>query len=315
MATKDTPAVETTKPAETKPAETKPEKKEKPELTPEELAEKKAAAELQAKRDRDFEAERELREYQKTNTKLFLGNLPRNYRKGEVENLCQRYGKITDIMVNSEKRFALVTFAQRDDAQVCIYDLAEKNVGGLTLHVSWSKPSEQQKKQAAATALAKASANAATDASKPAAGSQQPADKSKATAATPAPPVQEPEKPRFSATQKVAAPKPKAQPAPKQSTPPPQVHHQQPQQTKAAPAQQNSPKQNHPNKNQPQAQKPQPVAAPQPKAAQPKAVPPKFKVTVQNETSGGDPVTVTISFEDWRDYICPLFDKVVVNRQ
>jgi len=250
------------------------------------------------RRERDFQAERE---FQKTNTKLYLGNLPRHFKRDEVENLCQRYGTISDIMVNSEKRFAFVTYATRDDAQYAIFDLADKNVGGLVLHVSWSKPSEQQKQQARVKQQEAEAKDAKEETDKAAAGTQT-ADKTKATgkdATLPVAPVEEKEKERFSATQKVAQKKPQ------------QPHARAPQhikQQQQAPAKvaQHPPQQ---RGNQPAKAKPQAPKVPPPQ---------RFKVTVQNETSGGDSVSLTISFEEWQKFICPLFENnknVVVNRR
>jgi RNA recognition motif-containing protein len=303
---------------------------EKPALTPAELAKQKEEKDKKdaewARKEAAFQAEREAREYQKTNTKLFLANLPRNYRKGEVENLCQRYGKITNTMVNSEKRFAFVTFATRDDAQYAIYDLQDKMVGGLNLRVSWSKPSEKevQKKAEEQKARAKEEAEknkAETEAKKAAADGKEGTEK-------PAPPP-EVEKPRFSAQQK-AVPKaaPKQQPKHQPQVHQPPVH--QPvaapvhQPVAAAPPQQHVAPQHVPQ-HQPAHAAPQQKQAQQPprqqkankQAAPPKPQPQRFKVTVQNETSGGDTVSLTISLEDWQKYIVPLFEnyRLQLNRQ
>jgi RNA recognition motif-containing protein len=276
--------------------QTAPETKDGKELTPEELAKQKEAE--WARREAAFQAQQAEREYQKTNTKLFLSNLPRNYRKGDIENLCQRYGTITQVIINSEKRFAFVTFSSREDAQYALYDLAEKQVGGQPVRVSWSKPSEKDKavtlKEAETAVRAQ---KAQTDQTKPQAGQNKPQAGEAASAAkgpnagkdgaaaTPAP-VPEVEKPRFAAQQKPVA---KKTPQPVQ---PPQ---------KAAPAKQ-AQKQ---GANQPAQKK-----GPAPKQNPPKqAGPQKFRVTVQNETAGGEIVSLSsISFEDWQKYICPLFE-------
>jgi RNA recognition motif-containing protein len=300
MSAKDSqPAVAAPAPAA---AETKVEPKaaaEAPVLSPAELAKQKEEKEKRdaewAKKEALFQAEREAREYQKTNTKLFISNLPRNYKRGDIENLCQRYGKITQTIVNTEKRWAFVTFSTREDAQYAIYDLQEKSVGGNTLRVSWSKPSEKevQKKEAEKAARAKTDPAAppapgapgtavdnkpkAADDKTPAAG-KAPGVAGKDSVVT-APAVPEVEKPRFSAQQK-----------PKQAPPKPQAP---PQKAVAQP----KPAQHHPPQHQPA-----------PRVKQPKQVPQRFRVTIQNETSGGETVGLSISYEDWQKYILPLLE-------
>jgi len=265
--------------------------------------------------DRDL-ADFDEREFQKTNTKLYLGNLPGHYPGNPkqqkdaarlyVENLCQRYGQPTDILVNVEKRFAFVTFQNKEAAQYAIYQLAETNVGGNVLHVSWSKPSKEQlaardarrarenadyaKKEGTAKpsegnkSETKTPTEHAPEVHKPAEG-QKPSDEKPETkvpaekAKTVEPVVVEkPDPVRFASQQKVAVKQPQ-QPAKKSQPQQPKP----PQQTKVAP---------------PQA--PKVTNAPKP-------VPQKFKVTVQNETTPGLPtVVLSISFEEYTKYICPL---------
>jgi len=268
--------------------------------------------------DRDL-ADFDEREFQKTNTKLYLGNLPGHYPGNPkqqkdaarlyVENLCQRYGQPTDILVNVEKRFAFVTFPNKEAAQYAIYHLAETNVGGNVLHVSWSKPSKEQlaardarrarenadyaKKEGGQVPAkpeghkpeAKVPAekeHAPADAHKPEGqkpADEKPAEKVGAKAVEPVV-VEKPDPVRFASQQKVAV-KQTQQPRQAQAKKPAQTQQPKPpQQTKAAPQQQ--------------------------KAA-PKPVPQKFKVTVQNETTPGLPtVVLSISFDEWTKYICPL---------
>jgi len=270
--------------------------------------------------DRDL-ADFDEREFQKTNTKLYLGNLPGHYPGNPkqqkdaarlyVENLCQRYGQPTDILVNVEKRFAFVTFQNKEAAQYAIYQLAETNVGGNVLHVSWSKPSKEQlaardarrarenaeyaKKEGTAKPAegnkseSKSPAEQGPEAHKPAEGQksaegQKPADEKLETKAEKAKTVEpvvveKPDPVRFASQQKVAVKQPQQprQPQPAKKSQPQQP--KPPQQTKVAPQ--------------------------QPKA--PKPVPQKFKVTVQNETTPGLPtVVLSISFEEYTKYICPL---------
>jgi len=194
-----------------------PTKEPAAQLTPEELAKQKEKEAEWARREAAFQAQQAEREYQKTNTKLFLSNLPRNYKRGDIENLCQRYGTITQVIINSEKQFAFVTFSSREDAQYALYDLQEKQVGGLQLRVNWSKPSEKEKESQKKEAENAVRAAKAAEPPKPKAGEAAPADKAKeAGAPTAAPEV---EKPRFAAQQKPVAKKP-PQPKPAQNPAP-----------------------------------------------------------------------------------------------
>lgn len=271
---------------------------------------------------RDFDAERELREFNKTNTKVFIGNLPAYYpaydrlkqregAKAHVENLCQRYGsfKSEDVIVNAEKRFAFVTFASRDAAQYAIFQLPES---GLTC--GWAKPTEKQKADQRkgredadkkAEEQEKKDKDAKEKVAKTADGKDVEEKKEKEP---------EPEKPRFSAQQKVAAPQQKV-------TPPPAVVAPKPVQTQPqgnqggrqnqggkqnqGGRQNQGGKQNQGKQNQKGQQQNQKAPAPAPQ---------RFKVTVQNETTGVV-ATVSISLEDWQQYIYPLFEnnKVVLH--
>jgi len=266
------------------------------------------------------------REFEKNNKKLYLGNLPGYYQgtpkqqkeaaRAYVENLCQRYGQPTDILVNVEKRFAFVTFPNKEAAQYAIYHLADSNVGGNVLHVSWSKPSKEQlaardaRRAREAREYAKKEPGDGTTTTPEGQKSAKPADgeakthvekanpQAKTAEHVPVVVEEKPEPIRFSTQQKVAAPKPQpvkqVQP-PNKSTPPPNKQTQ-PQNTQA---------QNKPQQGQPKQTQPPKAAAPQPKP--PKQVPQRFKVTVQNETTPGLPtVVLSITFEEWSKYICPL---------
>jgi len=233
--------------------------------------------------------DQEEREFQKTNTKLYIGNLPGHFsttnpkqtqKEAAVEyvaNICQCYGQFTDILVSVEKRFAFVTFANKEAAQYALFKLADSTVGGNVLHVSWAKPT---KEQLAARDARKAKEQA--EATKPKTDAEKEKEKTdkaaKPTTSAEAKPVEEkPEPVRFSTQQKVAV----------KQTPKP-VQQQQPQQPVAAPA---------------------PVQQPVKKVAKPVATPPqqRFRVTVQNETTPGLPtVVLSISYEEWTKYICPL---------
>jgi len=233
-------------------------------------------------------ADQEEREFQKTNTKLYIGNLPGHFptnpanpkqtqKEAAVEyvaNICQCYGQFTDILVSVEKRFAFVTFANKEAAQYALFKLADSTVGGNVLHVSWAKPT---KEQLAARDARKAREQA--DATKPKTDAEKEKEKTdKAAAKDKSAEVklvveEKPEPVRFSTQQKVAV-----------KQPPKTV-----------------------------AQQPAPVAQPvkkvQNKPPAAKASPPqqRFRVTVQNETTPGLPtVVLSISYDEWTKYICPL---------
>jgi len=260
------------------------------------------------------------REFQKTNTKLYIGNLPGHFQGADqkerkeaatqyVANLCQRYGQYTEIIVSLEKRFAFVTFASKEAAQYALYQLADSNAGGNILHVSWAKPT---KEQLAARDARRAKEREETDKPK-----EKPAD------------GQQPQQGQPQQGQPQQGQPQQGQP---QQGQPQQGQPQQGQQTKQGNAAKQAakaelkpvveekpepvrfstqqrvavPKQK-PVQQQPVAVPPQPKKTNKPAPKQTPTPQQRFRVTVQNETTPGLPtVVLSISFDEWSKYICPL---------
>jgi RNA recognition motif-containing protein len=70
--------------------------------------------------------------------KLFVGDLGDN-RKSDLSRLFSKYGEISTIYLDENKRFAFVEFASSTDAQRALEHTNNKTVNGSKLRVEYAK--------------------------------------------------------------------------------------------------------------------------------------------------------------------------------
>ena len=82
--------------------------------------------------------------------KLFVGNLPWGVTSDSLREMFVAYGEITDAVIITDrytgrsKGFGFVTFANEEDAQKAIAEMADKEMEGRKMVVNVAKPREER---------------------------------------------------------------------------------------------------------------------------------------------------------------------------
>ena len=79
---------------------------------------------------------------------IFVGNLPKDIREREVEDLFYKYGRVEDVQVRTSKNdtFAFVSFRDSRDAKDAIHGRDGYKFDGYRLKVEFSKRSEEERR-------------------------------------------------------------------------------------------------------------------------------------------------------------------------
>jgi RNA recognition motif-containing protein len=89
-------------------------------------------------------------EVDKTLKRIWLGNLPTNTNRAELEDLCLSCGKVIKIDYREGGTFGFVTFQSHEDADFAIYKVNGRNFHNQVLKARWSdkevkKPETREK--------------------------------------------------------------------------------------------------------------------------------------------------------------------------
>ena len=85
--------------------------------------------------------------------KLYVGNLPWSVNEQSLKDMFSPFGEITEAIVISDrytgrsKGFGFVTFANEDDAEKAIAEMAEKEIEGRKIMVNVARPREERSNQ------------------------------------------------------------------------------------------------------------------------------------------------------------------------
>jgi len=82
----------------------------------------------------------------KNNKRILISNLPLDATRVEIEDLCNRYGRVLNLQLrgggkgNKKSNSSIVTFMTHQDAEFVIYRLSGKPFKGQELRANWAEP-------------------------------------------------------------------------------------------------------------------------------------------------------------------------------
>jgi RNA recognition motif-containing protein len=82
----------------------------------------------------------------KNNKRIFIANIPLEATREEIEDLCNRFGRVLTIQLRRGKKSnnCNVTFMTHEDAEFVIYRLHRKLFKGQELRANWAEPIDKE---------------------------------------------------------------------------------------------------------------------------------------------------------------------------
>lgn len=81
-----------------------------------------------------------------TNKRIFIGNIPLEASREEIEDLCNRFGRVLTIQLRRGKKANTcnVSFMTHEDAEFVIYRLHRKVFKNQELRANWAEPLDKE---------------------------------------------------------------------------------------------------------------------------------------------------------------------------